>query len=330
MQVMQVDPDEGLDPLDHERQVLAAAGAELIEGRCTTAEELLERGQEARVLWLAWRPGIDRRILAGLPNLELVIRWGVGYDQIDVAAATELGVAVANAPDYGTIDVAEHVIALLLAGSRRVAWYQEEMRRGAWPPAATGGRHHRLHGRRLGIIGVGRIGAAVAQRAAGLGLNIVGYDPALGAAELAARGVDPVGLDELLATSDYLSLHVPLSAGTHHFFGADLIARTKPGAALVNASRGKVVDTDALIGAVTSGRLAWAALDVFEEEPLPADHPLRSTPEVIMTPHVAGYSEESWQDLRDEMCLTTVQWLKDGWADRIVNPEVRSNLRAHH
>src|SRR5262249_15178577 len=143
---------------------------------CTNVEELLERAGQARVLWLAWRPDIDRAVLAALPDVELVVRWGVGYDQIDVPAATELGVAVANAPRYGTVDVGEHVMALLLAGSRRVAWYHEAIRDGQWPPAATGGRHHRLFGRTLGLIGVGRIGAAVAQRARGLGLEVIGYD----------------------------------------------------------------------------------------------------------------------------------------------------------
>jgi D-3-phosphoglycerate dehydrogenase len=326
-QVLQVDPDEGLNPLDYERKALADAGAEFVEGRCLTAAEVIERGQDAQVLWLAWKPGIDREVLEGLPNVELVIRWGVGYDQIDVAAATELGVAVANAPDYGTVDVAEHVIALLMSGARRVAWYHEEMRRGVWPDAAIG-KHFRMRGRQLGIIGVGRIGAAVAERAKGLGLRVVGYDPALTADQLVQRGVEPLGLDELLATSDYVSLHMPLNTDTHHFFNADLIAAVKPGAALINASRGKVVDTDALIAALTSGQLAWAGLDVYEDEPLPSDHPIRAVPEVILTPHVAGYSVEAWQDLREEMCLTTLQWQQTGWAERVVNPQVRSNLRA--
>lgn len=326
-QVFQIDPDDGLEPFDHERRRLAEAGVELVLGDCHTAAELVERAQEATVLWLAWRPGVDRDVLAALPRAELVIRWGVGYDQIDVAAATELGVAVANAPTYGTIDVAEHVVALLLTGARRTAWYHEAMRRGEWPAAATGGRHHRLAGRTLGLVGVGRIGAAVAERARGLGLDVVGYDAYATSEQLAAHGVRAVSFEELLARADYLSLHVPLDASTQHLMNAERFAQLRPGAALINASRGRVVDTAALIAALDSGQLAWAGLDVYEDEPLPADDPLRSVPEVVLTPHVAGYSEESWQDLREEMVTTTLSWLRDGWAERVVNPEVRPRRR---
>ena len=327
--VFQVDPDDSLEPFAYETAALEAAGVQLRRGNCQTADEVVSRAGEAQVLWLAWRPGIDRALLEALPSVELVIRWGVGFDQIDVAAATELGVAVANAPTYGTIDVAEHVIALLMTAARRVVWYHEEMRTGGWPAAARGGQHHRMFGSTLGLIGVGRIGAAVAERARGLGLDVVGYDPAMSVDQLAERGVRAVELDVLLAAADYISLHVPLNAATQHLVDASLLARLKPGAGLVNASRGKVVDTAAVIDALDTGRLGWAALDVFEDEPLPADSPLRGRPNVVMTPHVAGFSEEAWQNLREEMCLTTIDWFRDGWAERIVNPDVRDRLRRH-
>ncbi len=327
MRVFQTDHDNGLEPMDHERRTLAAAGVELVSGSCTSQHELIERAADADVLWVAWRPHIDRSVLESLPRVGLVIRWGVGFDQIDVGAATDMGVAVANSPTYGTTDVAEHVIALLLSGARRIAWYHEEMRAGGWPAAARG-QHRRVTGRTLGLIGVGRIGSAVARRASALGIEVIGYDPARSAEELAERGIRAVDIEELLAAADYISLHVPLTASTHHFVDAALLRRVKPGAALINASRGKVVDTDSLVDAVRGGHLAWAALDVYEDEPLPPGSALRECPNVVLTPHVAAYSEEAWQDLRDEMCLTTLQWLQDGWAERIVNPEVRAHLRA--
>ncbi|MEI8057729.1 MAG: C-terminal binding protein [Actinomycetes bacterium] len=324
--VFQVDRDDSLEPFAYERARLADAGGELVVGGCTTEEELIEMAKGARVLWLAWKPGVTKTVLAALPTVELVVRWGVGFEQIDVAAATEMGVAVANAPSYGTHDVAEHVIALLMAGSRRIPWYQQQMIEGAWPPAMPG-TMHRVSGRQIGIIGVGRIGAGVAQRAAGLGLDVVGYDEALTPEEITSRGARPVSLEQLLRTSDFVSLHVPLNASTGHLIGAAQVAQMKPGAALINASRGKVVDTDAVIEALNNGHLAWAGLDVFEQEPLPADATIRATRNVIMTPHVAGYSDESWQDLRSEMVRTTLDWVNSGWASTIVNPDVRSHLR---
>ncbi|CAB4925160.1 unannotated protein [freshwater metagenome] len=324
--VFQVDNDEGLAPFAYERDQLAAAGGELVVGGCATEDEIIDRARGAQVLWLAWKPGISRRVLEALPDLELVVRWGVGYDQIDVAAATELRVAVANAPGYGTIDVAEHVIALLMSGARRIAWYHEGMRAGAWPPAVPGSIH-RINGRKLGIVGVGRIGAAVAQRARGLGLDVMGFDSALSSEQITEAWARPVTLEELLATADFVSVHVPLNANTGHFMDASRLAQMKPGAALINASRGKIVDTNAVVAALETGQLAWAALDVFEEEPLPADAPIRSSDNVILTPHVAGYSVEAWADLRAEMCRTTLDWVRDGWATSVVNPAVRATSR---
>jgi D-3-phosphoglycerate dehydrogenase len=323
--VFQVDADATLEPFASERTALASIGAKLVLGNCKTPGELIERAGDAQVLWLAWQPRIDRAVLEALPRAELVIRWGVGYDQIDVTAATELGVAIANAPTYGTIDVAEHVLALLLAGARNLAWAHEAMRRGEWPGAVRG--THRLQGRTLGLLGFGRIGSAVAQRARGFGLEVISYDPVVSASAMAEHGVRAVNLDELLAQSDYLSLHVPLNEHTLHFMNSDRLAQLKRGAALINASRGKVIDTQALLAALADGPLGWAALDVYEDEPLPPDSLLRSVGNLVLTPHAAGFSEEAWDDLRAEMMLTTTQWLTTGWADRIVNPEVRARPR---
>lgn len=324
--VFQVDADDSLEPFEFERSVIDEAGGELVCGNCTSEAELIAGAQDAQIIWLAWKPGINLAVLEALPNLELVVRWGVGYDQIDVVSATKLGVAVANAPGYGTIDVAEHVVALLMAGARRIPWFHEEMRAGEWPPAVPGSIH-RILGRTLGIVGVGRIGTAVAQRARGLGMEVVGYDSALSPDQLVERGVKPVTLEALLTTSDFVSLHVPLTSDTGHFMNAQKIALMKSSAALINASRGKIVDTKAVITALESGKLAWAALDVYEQEPLAETDPVRQAPNVILTPHVAGYSVESWQDLRAEMCSTTTDWIRDGWASTIVNPEVRGSLR---
>jgi len=222
--------------------------------------------------------------------------------------------------------VAEHVLGLLLSGSRHIPWYHQAMRDGAWPEPEDG-VHHRLHGRTLGLLGLGRIGHAVAERARAFGLTVIAHDPFRTDEQLRASGVEPVSLDTLLAASDYISLHTPLTDNTRHLVNAESIAAMKPGTAVINASRGLVVDTPALLDALNSRHLAWAALDVYEAEPLVQDSPLRTCPYVILTPHLAGFSEEAWRDLRAEMCLTTRQWKQTGWADRVINPGVRARLR---
>jgi len=326
-QVFQVDPSPDLEPYTDERATLAAAGGTLELGQCLTEDEIIERAGDAPVLWLAWKPNITRRVMESLPSLRLAIRWGVGYEQMDLDAATELGVAVANAPAYGTDDVAETAIALLMTVSRRTACHHVRMLEGEWPLSIPGSVH-RLRGRTLGLIGTGRIGSAVAGIAAGLGMRVIGHDLVRTPAELAASGIEAVDMDTLLASSDYVSLHVPYTPGTHHLVDAALLAKLKPGVIIVNTARGKVVDTQALIEALQSGHVAGAGLDVFEQEPLPADSPLRSAPNVVMTPHIAGFSVEAFVDLRAEMCRTTIEFMTTGWTRNIVNPAVRDRLRS--
>ena len=324
-QVFQVDRSVNLEPFTAEREALAAAGGSLVEGGCRAEDEVIERARDAEVLWLNWAPPIDGRVLEALPRVRLAIRWGVGFEQIDTEAATRLGVAVANAPTYGTIDVAETAMALLLSVARHTASHHAGIAAGGWlaPVAGT----HRLRGRTLGIIGCGRIGSATAGIAAGFGMRVIGTDVARTAAELELAGITAVDLDTLLAESDYLSIHVPYTAHNHHLVDADLLGRLKPGAILVNTARGKVVDTAALIAALESGRLAGAGLDVFEEEPLAADAPIRSAPNVVLTPHIASNSVEAFVDLRAEMVRTTIDFMTTGWASTVINPEVRERLR---
>ena len=312
-----------LGPMDYERAALAAAGAELVIARCADTAELAARAAGAQVIWLEWTPHIDRAALAALPECELVMRWGAGYDQIDVAAATEMGVAVANAPAYSTENVAEHTLALLLALARGVVADDRAMRAGLWrePPIP----HQRLSGHTLGIIGLGRIGRRVAGLGLAFGCRVIGYDvrddPAV------PPGVELASPAEVVAAADYLTVHTPLADATRHLVSADLLAKAKPGLLFVNTSRGPIVDTGALLAAIDAGIVAGAALDVFETEPLPADSPLRSRPEIVLTPHEASSSAEAEDDLRAEMCQTTIEWFTEGWAASVVNPEVRGNLR---
>jgi D-3-phosphoglycerate dehydrogenase len=326
VQVLQVDTNSRLAPYAYERQTLRELGAEFVVGNCATEDEVIARGQSAEILFVSGEGLATGKVMAALPACRLIVRWGVGYDNIDVVAATAHGIAVANAPTYCGDEVAEHAIALLLAISRRVVWAHERMRSGAWP--AADGPIHRLAGRTLGIIGCGRIGAKVAARARGLGFRVIAYDRYRAADDLRAIGVEPRTFDEVLAEADYLTLHVPLTNETRQLIDAAALAKLKPEAMIVNTSRGAVIDQAALIEALASGRLAGAALDVFDGEPLDAASPLRTMEHVVLTPHTAAYSIESIEALRVEMCETVGQWLADDWSERVVNPEVRERLRA--
>ena len=326
IRVFQVDPLPELEPWALERERIERAGGELVIGDCHSEADVLSRAGDSEIFWVSWEPFMTREVMAALPNCRLVVRWGVGYDQIPVRAATELGVAVGNAPAYGTEDVAEHAIALILAASRHVAWFHCAIAAGGYPDS-TSRSIHRMIGRTLGIVGVGRIGSAVARRGIGLGLRVIGFDPYRPAPELSALGVEPVAMDQLLAESDFVSLHVPLNDETRGLMTRERLARMRPEAILVNTSRGPVVDEAALIDALRSHTISGAALDVFEREPLATDSPLRTLDNVVLTPHAAGFSIEAWADLRADMCNTAAEWIRDGWSARVVNPEVRARLR---
>ena len=231
-------------------------------------------------------------LAAAAPRLRVVGRAGVGVDNIDLQAARELGVTVVNAPVAMTAAVAELTLALMLSLARRVPQAHASLQRSEWRKAELYGVQ--LQGKTLGVIGVGRIGSAVAGLAAALGMQVLGHDPILAPATLRQRGVEPVDLEALLAQSDFISLHVPLDDQTRAMIDAARLARVKPGAFLINTARGGVVDESALLQTLESGRLAGAALDVFGREP-PGDDPLLRHPNVVATPHIAAQTVEAQQ-----------------------------------
>ncbi|GIF51529.1 D-3-phosphoglycerate dehydrogenase [Asanoa ferruginea] len=320
--VVQLEYVGDLAPYAEEKAALAEVGAELTVVRAADGDAVVEAARDADVIWVEWTPHLTRDVLERLPRLGLAIRWGVGYEQIDVTAATELGIAVANAPAYCTEDVAEHALALLLAVSRQVVYRDRQGQQGLW--RAGPARQRRLAGSTVGVVGLGRIGSHVAHVASAFGATVLGYDPVATSSD---PGVRQVGLEELLSASDFVSVHVPLTAETHHLFDTDTLALMQPHAALVNTSRGGVVSQAALVEALDSGRLGAAGLDVFEQEPLPADNPLRGRDNVILTPHEGANSPQSGVDLRRAVYGATVEWLRTGWTDAIVNPAIRPHAR---
>jgi D-3-phosphoglycerate dehydrogenase len=244
----------------------------------------------ARIVFDNFAP-ITERVLSELASDAVVIRYGIGYDNVDVNAARRLGVRVCNVPDYGVSTVADHTVALLLTLLRKVHRFDAEVRSRGWFAPGDLGALPGFGDTTVGLVGSGRIGRAVLDRLRPFGFAIDIHDPFLSDDAVVALGAKPRGFEELLAESHAVSIHTPLTDATRHLFDEPAFARMRPGAYLVNTSRGGMVDEGALAAAIRSGRLAGAALDVFEPEPLPAASELRSLPNVILTPHTAFFSD---------------------------------------
>ena len=280
-----------------ERSVLEAAGHDVIDTQelGLSAEEGFDLAVERDAVAILAGPIIplDRAHLERLESCLAVVRYGVGLDNVDIDVAQELGIAVGNVPEYGHEEISNHAIALLLALSRKLFAFDAAVRRGGTGIPAPQSVA-RLSRRTLGLVGYGRIGRRVAEKARAFGLEVVAYDPYASTAD----GVELLELDELLRRADILSLHVPLTPETRHMIGARELALLAPGSLVINIGRGGLVDEDALVAALHSGHIAGAALDVTEIEPLPLSSPLLDAPNVILTPHVAWVSEVALSDLK--------------------------------
>lgn len=292
---------------DVERGILEAAGVDLVAGPAEPAaapviEELVARHQPAAIL-TCWAP-VTAAAIAAAPDLRLVARMGVGLDNVDVAAATRRGVTVTNVPDYCVAEVSDHAVGMILDWTRGLHVADRAVRDGRWEPAAV--RLRRLGALTCGIVGYGRIGRATARKLAGFGCRVLATDPHPPAE---SGPVEQVGLDELLAASDVVILHAPLTAQTQGLIGREQLARMRPGGLLVNVSRGGLVDTAALVAALASGQLGGAALDVLDSEPdVPAA--LRAHPGVLVTPHVAFSSDVAVLELRRRAAEEAVRVLR--------------------
>jgi phosphoglycerate dehydrogenase-like enzyme len=264
-----------------------------------------------------------QRVIEAHPALRVIARAGVGYDAVDVAAATERGIVVAITPGTNHDAVAEHTFTLLLALAKGLINRDHGTRTGQWPRHAT----LPLRGRTLGIAGLGRIGKAVALRGESFGMRLLAYETAPDLAFARQHGVTLVPLDRLLAESDYLTLHVPLTEESRHLINRRTLARMKPTAFLINTSRGGLVCEADLLEALRAGRLAGAGLDVFESEP-PEPGPLFELDNVVLTPHAAGVDLQSLDDMALSAARAIVSLSRGEWpAEKVVNPQVRDRFR---
>lgn len=318
MKIVITDLDQ--DRTTEEEAVAEAAGVELVLQQARTEDEVIAAAQGADGLLVQYAPITDR-VLEALPTVRAIGRYGVGVDTIDLAAATARGVAVSNVPDYGTEDVSDHAVALAVTLSRGIVELDRNLREGTYSLAPVKPLH-RLSTRTFGVIGLGRIGAATARKARALGFCVQGHDPMREAGTTTEDGIAVRTRDEILSTSDVISIHVPLTKDTHHLITTSTLARMRPGSLLINTSRGGVVDTEAVARALRSGPLRGAGLDVFETEPLPADSPLRECPSAVLTPHASWYSEESETELKRRVIENVVEVLAGRSPRNILNPEV--------
>jgi D-3-phosphoglycerate dehydrogenase len=275
------------------------AGVQLVVRPCSTRQELAAYAGDADLVWLfGGGHVVTAENLAVLPRCGAIIRTGSGTDNVPVEAATRLGIVVANTPDALTDAVSDHAIALLFAVVRQVAVQDRAVRGGTWD------RYHawpnlRVRGKTLGLVAFGRIPQMVAQKMKGFEPRLLAYDPYASPPALARHGAQAVTLDELLAQSDFVSLHCPLTAETARLIGEPQLRRIRPTAVLINTARGRIVDEAALARALTEGWIAGAGLDVLEQEPPDPANPLLRLNNVVITPHIAGYSDEyvdaSWR-----------------------------------
>ncbi len=291
--------------------------------RNLSEEELISR-LEGVVATIASMEPYTERVFAAAPGLRIIARFGVGYDAIDLDAATRRGVAVVMAFGANHEAVADHAFALMAALAQQIAVYDRDLRRGAWRRHA----HVGLYGRTVGIVGFGRIGRALAKRCKAFAMRILVSDPALDAETVAHLGCELVPLERLLAEAEFVSLHLPLTPETERFLDARRLSLMRPGSYLINTARGGLVDEQALVRALEEGRIAGAGLDVFAVEPL-RDSPLLGMENVVLTPHVAGLSDDSIRRMA-AVCAENILRLWRGEAPgegRLLNPEVLAGNR---
>jgi D-3-phosphoglycerate dehydrogenase / 2-oxoglutarate reductase len=307
--VLIVVTDSPFPSLDPAKAALARVDPELRMAKSASAEDILAVARDADAILVTYAK-LPGDLLRQLTRCKAIGRFGLGVDNIDIAAAAELGITVTYVPDYCMHEVSDHAMALLLALARKIPLSNKLVQAGRWEmPAVV--PIHRLAGRVLGLVGFGNIPRALAPKAKAFGLRVVTHDPYVSQQALAAAGVESVSFDRLLEISDFVSIHAPLMPATRGLFNAEVFGKMKTGALLINTARGPLVDEDALVSALDSGRLGGAALDVVAVEPLPKDSRLIGRDNVILTPHTAFYSVEALNELQSK-CAADVARVLSG------------------
>jgi len=312
--------------VEPEKAVLAAGGAMIIVAPNGDEDTLVELAKDVDGILTCFAK-VTERVVRAAEKCVVIGRYGVGVDNIDVDTATELGIAVTYVPDYCIPEVSDHVMAMLLSWNRRIVFFDRATKTKGWGTEGLGMRIMRLEGKKLGIVGFGRIGRAVADRARAFGLQLLVADPFVTAEAAQEVGAVKMELPELLGESEFVTLHSPLMPQTQGMMGKDEFARMRPDSFLINAARGGLIDEDALYDALTSGQIAGAGLDVLVDVDPPLDHRISQLENVIITPHTAFVSQEAVLELEERAAGEVVSIFQGKMPDNLVNPAVLDHSR---
>lgn len=318
--VIVTDCDHGT--LEEEKEVFGQIGADLVLAQVRGEEDVIRACEEADGLITQYAL-LTRRVLERLPKCKVIARYGVGVDSIDLKAATELGIIVANVPDYCVDEVVNQTIALTLALARKVAFFDQKVKSSQWD-FRQGMPIYRIRSKTLGLIGSGRIGQEVGKRMSAFGVRVIAFDPYVKRLD----GIELTDLETLLKTSDFISIHCPLNPSTRHLIGEKEFYKMEKRPLILNTSRGPIIAEKALIAALQEGRISGAGLDVLEKEPPDSQNPLLKMDNVILSPHMGFYSEESIADLKRRTAQNVSDVLTGKWPRSVVNGEVRRKTRA--
>jgi D-3-phosphoglycerate dehydrogenase len=309
--------------IEEEKAEFGRIGADLIFAQIKGEEELIQVCKDADGLLIQYAP-LTREVLQQLPKCKVIARYGVGVDSIDLRAAIDLGIVVANVPDYCVDEVADQALSMILALIRKTVFFDQKVKSNEWD-FRQGRPIHRIKGETLGLIGSGRIGLEVARRISAFGVRLIAFDPYL---KKTPEGVQLVDLDTVLRESDFISIHCPLNESTRHLIGEKEFQGMKKKPLIINTSRGPLIDEKALIQALSKGQISGAGLDVLEKEPPDPQNPLLKMENVIIAPHISFYSEESISELKRRTAENVSSVLLGNWPRSVVNQQVKGKTRA--
>lgn len=318
--------DWEFEDLSYEKAILDNEEIELVSVQCITEQDVIAHCHDADAIINSYAP-INQRVIKELKKCKVISRYGVGVNNIDLEAATEKGICVANVPDYCIDEVSDHALALLLSWARKIPFADKATKEKDWDYKLSG-PIYRLKGRILGLIGFGKISQRLAEKAAPLGLKVIAYDPYFPKEVALEKGVELVSLDEICSKSDIISVHVPLTNETNGIIGKKQLESMKKETFIINTSRGPAIDEEALIHALETDQIAGAALDVTEEEPIRRDHPFLSMDHIIVTPHVAWYSEEAEREVRSKVAMAVADvLLHQQYPKYLVNNKLKDSFK---
>lgn len=312
--------------IDIESQVLRAAGYEPVVAPDPSEDTLAALAADAEIIMFCFAQ-VTGKVLDAAAQCKVASRYGIGVDNIDITRATELGIVVTNVPDYCINEVTDHALGMILALNRRFVPHDRTVKSGGWSDVVLNQPMHRTRGATLGVLGFGRIGRSLAEKARAFGMKIVAYDPLLEPGQSVA-GADILSFDDVLRTSDFISVHTPLTPETEGMIGSDELASMKQGSIIVNCARGGIIQEQALADALAIGHIAGAGLDVLEPAPPAANHPLLTADNVIITPHTAFFSQASTAELERRTAEEAIRVAQGVMPQNLINPEVLGKSRA--